>query len=389
MARVRADEARWHTGNQVLTWVREHPGGTRAAMTQDLRLASGLATEVTARLRAVRLLDETPAPRAGRGRPTTVLGAHPEGPVLLAVVLRTEGWRSAVVALDGSLHDVTEVRHGSRTPSAVLAAIRARVATVLSAYGKRVRAVSLAVAGTVYDGRLVQSATLGWHDVDLGLVGAPVPLLLGNDATLAGVAEARTGAALGASTALHLLVTVGIGGTVTVGGRPATGSHGAGGEYGHQPYADRALRCPCGARGCWDLAVDGRALARHLRDAEPDDPYAYARRVLASPEPAAREALSRVAAALGDGAGALVNIGDPEVVTLGGLAPLLRAAAPDAFEQAYLGALMAFHKGHPPAVLAAVHGDDGPLQGAAIIGLDEITGAAALAAWAAESPAWS
>ncbi|WP_157408573.1 ROK family protein [Actinoplanes sp. N902-109] len=380
--RVRAEEARWHTAADVLSWLRVHPGGTRAALTQDLHLAGGHATEITGRLRALRLLVETPAPAAGRGRPTTVLGAHPGGPVVLALDLRTERWRSAVAPIDGRLQDLTSTRHATRSPEAVLRAIRERVDAVLDTYGKRLRAVSLAVAGTVHEGRLMQSATLGWRDVDLERIGAGVPLLLGNDATLAGVAEARTGAAVGAATALHLMVRVGIGGTVTVGGRPVTGSHGAAGEYGHQPYGDRSLHCPCGARGCWDLEVDGRALARHLGAGQPDDPEGYARSVLTSPQ--AQPAIERVAAALGGGVGALVNLHDPDTITLGGLAPLLRAAAPQAFEQAYADGLMAFHRAQPPQVVTAVHGDDGPLQGAALLGLDEITSGAALAAWAAE-----
>lgn len=384
--RLRAGEARWHTAAQVLAWLRRHPGGTRAALTSDLQLASGLATEITGRLRAVRLLVESPAPRAGRGRPTTLLHAHPEGPVLLAVDLRTEDWSSAIVTLDGATADELRTRHASREAPAVLAAIRDRVAAAHERYGPRLRAVSLAVAGTVHSGRLVQSATLGWHDVDLGAVAPGVPLLLGNDATLAGVAEARTGAAQDASTALHLLVGVGVGGTITVDGRPVTGAAGAAGEYGHQPYGDRRAVCPCGARGCWDLEVDGRALARHLGAAEPANPLAYAHTVLADPGPASRRAVARVAAALAEGIGALVNAHDPATVTLGRLGPLLRRAAPEAFEEAYVSALMTFHRRQPPPVVDAVHGDQGPLQGAALSGLDEITSEPALAAWAAAQP---
>lgn len=123
-------------------------------------------------------------------------------------------------------------------------------------------------------------AVLGWGRVDLtGLTaGTGLPLLVGNDATLAGVAEARTGAAAGHATALHLLVDVGIGGALIVDGRPVAGEGGSGGEYGHMPFGDRSLRCPCGARGCWDLEVDGRALARRLGEPSPADPRAYARR---------------------------------------------------------------------------------------------------------------
>lgn len=385
-ARRRADTARWHTASRVLAEVRLRPGLTRAAMAERLQLTSGLATEITARLRALRLLTETPAPQVGRGRPTTVLHPHPEGPVVLAVDLRQETWRCAVATLDGRLHDLDVRRHRGR-PAAVLAAIHRGVHRTHARYGSRLRAVSVAVAGTVHDGRLVQASTLGWGPVDLGVVtsGTSLPLLLGNDATLAGVAESRTGAATAAGTALHLMVGVGIGGTLTIDGRPVTGAHGAAGEYGHLPFGDRSRRCPCGARGCWDLEVDGRALAHHLGEPTPDDPRGYLRRALDSPGAArTRHAVSTVAAALGAGTAALVNAHDPDVITLGGLAAELRESAADSFDTAYADALIAFHRRQPPPVVAAAYGDDGPLHGAAILGLDRITSEDSLALWAAE-----
>jgi len=411
--RRRAQETRWHTASQVLAWLRLHPGATRAALAHDLQLTSGLATELTGRMRALSLLAETPAPPQGRGRPTTVLGAHPAGPVVLAVDIRMADWRYAVAGLDGRLLDITAarhavdptaaggpaavgpderdpavVRHEGPDPTAVLAAVRRRVDEIRERYGTRLRAVAVAVAGSIHDGRLAQSATLGWRDVDLTSLtaGTPAPLLPGNDATLAGLAEARTGAAVGARAALHLMVEVGIGGAFTVDGRPSTGAHGAAGEYGHQPYGNRSLTCPCGARGCWDLEIDGRALARHLGVAAPADPRGFARQVLdrAAHDADARRVLAIVAGALGGGIGALVNLHDPDTVTLGGLAAPLRAAAPDSFAAAYLEGLMAFHRGQPPPVVDAAHGDDGALHGAAILALDHVTSETALAAWSAQ-----
>ncbi|GAA3334973.1 ROK family transcriptional regulator [Amorphoplanes nipponensis] len=385
--RRRAQETRWHTASQVLAWLRLHPGATRAALAHDLQLTSGLATELTGRLRALSLLAEAPAPPQGRGRPTTVLGAHPDGPVVLAVDLRTADRRHAVAGLDGRLFDTAGARHDSRDPAAVLAAARQAVDAVRDRYGDRLRAVAVSVAGTIHDGRLAQSATLGWRDVDLSplTAGAGIPLLPGNDASLAGLAEARTGAAVGARAALHLMVEVGIGGAFTVDGRPSAGAHGAAGEYGHQPYGDRSRPCPCGARGCWDLEVDGRALARHLGVPAPADPRAFAVQVLdrAPRDPAARRALAVVAAALGAGIGGLVNVHDPDTVTLGGLAAPLRAAAPDSFAAAYRDGLMAFHRGQPPPVVDAAHGDDGALHGAALLALDHVTSETALAEWSA------
>jgi predicted NBD/HSP70 family sugar kinase len=212
---------------------------------------------------------------------------------------------------------------------------------------------------------------------------AGVRLLLGNDATLAGLAEVRTGAARSAPTALHLIVAQGIGGTLVVDGEPVTGAHGAAGEYGHVPFGDRTLLCPCGARGCWDLTVDGRALARHLGDAPPDDPVGYVHDIVGRPKrnAATRRAFEAVAASLGRGIGGLVNLHDPDVVTLGGVAAPLRAAAPDVFEAAYRDGLMAFRKTSPPPVRDGVHGEDGPLHGAVALALDHVTAAPRLADW--------
>ena len=212
---------------------------------------------------------------------------------------------------------------------------------------------------------------------------AGIRLLLGNDATLAGLAEARSGAARGAATALHLIVAVGIGGTLVVNGEPLTGAQGAAGEYGHIPFADPALVCPCGARGCWDLTVDGRALARHRGDPPPDDPVGYAHALISRPDRDAptRRAVEAVAASLGRGIGGLVNLHDPDVVTLGGLATPLRAAAPDAFDNAYRDGLMSFRKPSQPPVRDGVHGEDGPLHGAVALALDHVTTASGLADW--------
>ncbi|WP_343963546.1 ROK family transcriptional regulator [Kribbella koreensis] len=380
-----ARRGQWQTATDVLALIARQPGITRAAVARELRLSTSSTTEVTARLRDLHLLTETPAPTQGRGRPTTVLRPHPRGPVVLAMELRQAGWRSAAATLDGVLLNQQSTRHRSRRPDAVLAALRAGVDSAKAEYGDRLLAVSLAVAGTVREDHLMQAPTLGWNTIDLSPVVATtgLPLLVGNDATLSGVAEARTGAAAGAGTALHLIVEVGIGGTLIIDGSPASGATGAGGEYGHIPFGDRRRTCPCGARGCWDLEIDGRALAEHLHEPQPDDPYSYAEAVLQrTTEAPVRRAVAKVTAALATGIAGLVNAHDPEVVTLGGLAVPLRAAAPTVFGTAYSDGLMTFHRANPPAVLDSTHQQTGALRGAAAVGLDEITTETALANWA-------
>ncbi|MGC4943214.1 ROK family protein [Kribbella sp. DT2] len=391
---------RWQTASDVLGLVSRQPGITRTAVAKALQLSTGSATEVTARLRDLHLLSESPAPIQGRGRPTTVLAAHRLGPVVLALEVQQRGWRSAVVALDGTLREVRSRRYRGKRPEAVVSTLRSCVAGTQELYGSRLQAVALAMPGTVRGEHLMQAVTLGWADVDLsGVVeGAGLALLTGNDATLSGVAEARTGAAAGAGTALHLIVEVGVGGTLLLDGVPAGGATGTAGEYGHLPFGDRSLTCPCGARGCWDLEIDGRALARHLGEGEPDDSYGYAEQVLrrlvpglvgrpdsAAARPGAtpaRRAVETVVAALGSGLAGLVNAHDPSVITLGGLAVPLRVAAPAAFASAYEDNLMTFHRAAPPPVLDAAHPTDGVLRGAGALGVDHLISEGGLTAWA-------
>ena len=383
---------RWSGAAQLIALVRTEPGITRASAAQRLGIGSGGATDLVARLRRAHLLDEMPAPVRGRGRPTTVLGPHPLGPLVVAVDIRNADWRLAVADLTGHPRQLAGGSHADAGPRPPLDAIGAAMGSAFEEFGGRVRAVSVSVAGTVSDARLVQFTSWGEGDVSTVLGWLPdsadVDVLLGNDATLAGLAEARTGAARGAGTAVHLLVAVGLGGTLVVDGEPVTGARGAAGEYGHMPFGDRAMTCPCGARGCWDLDVDGRALARHRGDPEPTDPVDYAYRELArlgnatQPEPLLHNPFHRVAAALGSGIGGLVNLHDPDVVTLGGLAGPLRAAAPEAFDEAYRAGLMSYRKDSAPPVRDGLHGEDGPLLGAVARGIDRMCTEAALGDWA-------
>ncbi|MFF1821289.1 ROK family protein [Kribbella sp. NPDC058245] len=375
----------WQTAAEILTRVSRHPGITRAAVAQELRLSTSSATEVTARLREAHLLSEAPAPSRGRGRPTTLLQAHPSGPLALALDLRQSNWRTAVVGLDGSFLSQDDHRHRTRRASTVLGNLHRAVQEAQHQYGDRLRAVGLAVPGTLRGSLLLQSSAPEWAALDLETItaGTDLPLVAGNDATLSGLAEARGGAAVGAGTALHLIIEAGIGGTLLIDGAPALGASGAAGEFGHTPYGDRSRACLCGAHGCWNLEVDGRALAYHLQEPDPDDPHAYTLQVLARTDAAAVQAVEKVVAAIGAGLAGLVNAHDPDVITIGGLAVPLRAAAEDVFHQAYLASLMHFHRADPPPVVPAAHQSDGPLRGAAALALDHLMTEEALANWAA------
>jgi predicted NBD/HSP70 family sugar kinase len=354
---------------ELLRVAHAHPGVTRADAARLLGVGTGAATEIVARLASAALLAEVPAARSGaRGRPTTVLVPHPAGPLVLAAAITQESWRVMVVELGGNVLATVGAEHDGAEWAAVSAALTAAIGDFRGRYADRPRALGIAVPGTVSPAHRLNAANLGWHDVDLrALWPAAGVFVAGNDATLAASAESRRGAATGATVALHLRIEAGLGGAVVDHGRVLIGARGAAGEFGHMPFGDPAVACPCGASGCWGTAVDGSALARLLGRPTPRDQVTYAHRLItkAAPTSAERAAVQAAAAALGRGIAGLVNGIDADLITLGGLGVDLLAAAPADLHDAYLAGLMAYRRNDPPSIVPARLGDDGPIAGAA------------------------
>jgi predicted NBD/HSP70 family sugar kinase len=393
------DRRRASTDVAVLRAVHRQPGIERTAVAGRLSLTSGLITETVARLSSLNLLSEHPAPRTGaRGRPTTTLGPHPRGPLVIAVVIGHETWRTAVAELGGTELARTERPHG-RDPGEVLAVLAAQLRTLRRRHGLRIRAVAVSVPGTVRDNRLAQAANLGWSDIDLSMLwprdrGAR-PFLAGNDATFAAVAEARRGAAAGAASLVHLFIEAGLGGAVIEDGRLVLGALGTAGEFGHMPFGDPAQPCRCGARGCWNTAIEGAAIARLLNQPPPADEVSYSREVFAAaqaslgPEAHQRaefDAVQAVARSVGTGAAGLANALDPGVITLGGLGRDLLDVAGDQVYPAYLAGLMTFRRASPPPLLPARFGDDAPLIGALEEAFSAVLSDEGLRTWSSARP---
>jgi predicted NBD/HSP70 family sugar kinase len=375
----------WRSAVAALEFIRRRTVPTRRDLARELGLTSGAASDLLGRLRAARMVAERPAPAGGPGRPTTVLQAHPEGPVVLAVDLRHGDWRLAACGVDGELEAQLVERHASEDAAAVVARLRKAVASEARRLGGRAVAVGVAVPGLTAGTRVLDAAMMGWRDVELAAIGGALPVVAGNDATMAAVAEARARPAAG--TLLHLVLEVGIGGALVVGGRPVQGGRGLAGEYGHLPFGDRADVCGCGARGCWGVAFDPRQVAARLGAPEPADPRAWLRALLAAPALPAAHGRVRddLAASLGRGAAGLVNALDPDTVTLGGLAVTLRDAAPEVFGQAFQAGMMAAHRGAAPEVAAGRAGEGAVLAGVAIAAFDAVLDAERLARWAGEA----
>jgi predicted NBD/HSP70 family sugar kinase len=375
----------WRSAAAALELMRRRPVLTRRELARELGLASGAASDLLARLRAARLVAERPAPATGAGRPTTVLHAHRRGPLVLALDLRHGDWRLAACGVNGEPRLLAAESHSGEDAQEVVWRLGEIVAREAQRAGRRAVAVGVAVPGLTTGTRLLDAAMLGWCDVELAAIGGGLPVVAGNDATMAAVAEARARPASGAL--LHLVLEIGIGGALVVGGQPAQGARGLAGEYGHLPFGDPGEVCDCGARGCWGVLFDPRRLAARLGAAEPANPRAWLQELLTAPVPpvAHRRLREELATGLGRGAAGLVNALDPDTVTLGGLAGTLRDAAPEAFEQAFEEGMMAVHRAAAPNVAASAPADDAVLLGVATAAFDAVLDAERLARWAAQA----
>jgi glucokinase len=156
------------------------------------------------------------------------------------------------------------------------------------------------------------------------VVGAPVAEMLAdrlsttvvmdNDNTCAGLAEASIGAAAGEREVLYVGLGTGIGGAMVSGGVLRRGTNGFAGEIGHMVVRADGERCACGQRGCWELTASGTALRTAAAAAGFDDGGG----VLVSPEPAAQAIVEWFASEVALGLVNLVNVLDPGVIVIGG-----------------------------------------------------------------------
>ncbi|MBO2445553.1 ROK family transcriptional regulator [Actinomadura barringtoniae] len=355
-----SSELRQHNLLRVLRAVHDGEARiTRSELTRDLELARGTAAVLVGDLVNARLIREEPAPepQRTRGRPTAVPGPHPDGPLAIAVDLREDAWTIAAAELGGRLTVLEDRPHDENPAADVLAELAAAVRRHRADLAPRTVGVAVAAPGPVREGRLLDIPHLDWRDVDA--VAALDGALLDNDATVAGLAEARRGALRDASLGLHLHIEFDLGGTLVVAGNPLPGARGTSGEFGHMPLTGTDVACACGATGCWGVEVGGNALLRAA--GLPVHDHARALQVLKEN----KAAVDEVAAPLGVGISALVNALDPGVVTLSGMGPGILDMSMDEVQKTYLPGLMTFRREQPPAIIPSALGTKATLIGAA------------------------
>ena len=89
---------------------------------------------------------------------------------------------------------------------------------------------------------------------------------IANDANAAAWGEAVAGAAKGTSNSVMITLGTGVGGGIIIDNKIYTGFNYAGGELGHIVIEYNGVPCTCGRRGCWESYSSATALIRMTRE---------------------------------------------------------------------------------------------------------------------------
>lgn len=342
---VRPDDIRQHNLSLLLRHVHRDGALTRAELTERLRLSRSTVGALVGDLALLGLVEEVVPTGGGTrvGRPSHVVAPNAEGPYAVGVDIDVAHVTVAAVGLGGiiSAREVVTTGPGPSRPRELVDLIAEAIPRLRGADATlgRVCGVGVSVPGTVdlVTGRVGVAPNLGWEDVGLGAMlkdtlSTDAPVVVGNDADLAVLAEHQRGNARDCDDVVFLMGRIGVGAGIIIGGVAVRGCAGHAGEIGHNVLDPTGPSCHCGKHGCIEtflgenalLQLAGRRLPR--TDAKVAALFKDAR----SGDRSAMHAIASAAEPLGRAIANLLNTLNPERVLLGGsLGEVLELGRPE------------------------------------------------------------
>jgi predicted NBD/HSP70 family sugar kinase len=187
------------------------------------------------------------------------------------LVVRRHSIRAAIIDLNGDV--VIEVERFRTDQIVTIEDMRRTLANLIEVSPLSLLAIGIDSPGAISGGVIVDSLQLEMHEVDLReqlAAVAPCELYLINDADADALREYSLDSPEDGSLFL-LALGVGVGGAFVLGGDPYRGPRSLAAELGHVrvDFAEDALECTCGRRGCLErltalpqlLGLDDESLA--------------------------------------------------------------------------------------------------------------------------------
>lgn len=209
-----------------------------------------------------------------------------------------------------------------------------------------------------------------------------------NDANAAAWGEAIAGAAKGSKSSVMITLGTGVGGGIIDGGKVYKGFNSAAGELGHIVIQVDGRPCSCGRRGCWEAYSSATGLINttkeKIAECEKNGRETLMTKLVADAgkvngriafdgkragDAAACEVIDEYIKYLASGLATIINIFQPEVLSIGGGISnegqyLLDLVTPRVLEQIYGTGLV-----ETPSIRIATLRNDAGIIGAAVLGL--------------------
>jgi len=127
------------------------------------------------------------------------------------------------------------------------------------------------VPGLVVDSKIIKCVNLGWENYDLKSIFSKLVnntnIIIKNDANVAALGEASSGATIGYKNSVMITLGTGIGGGIIVDGKIVDGAFGAAGELGHlHVVKENGRLCNCGNQGCLETVASATGIKNKFID---------------------------------------------------------------------------------------------------------------------------
>ncbi|SDW46240.1 glucokinase [Marininema mesophilum] len=172
----------------------------------------------------------------------------------------------------GRIEHPTPQKEGAEAALLEIASVAKQLATEANIPWKDIAGVGVGLPGflDIPQGHIVQLPNLSWNDVPIRKIlekALALPVTIDNDANVAALGEAWSGAGVGVKDLICITLGTGVGGGIIANGGLVHGSTGMAGEIGHIPVKQDGALCGCGRHGCLETIASATGVMRLMQEA--------------------------------------------------------------------------------------------------------------------------
>ena len=236
----------------------------------------------------------------------------------------------------------------------------------------KIELIGIAVPGTVSETHIVKAENL--HIKNFNIVAEinkyfNIPIQLRNDAKCAAVAEKMYGSLSDSQDAVFLTIGTGIGGAVFLGDKLLRPKKFEGFEIGHMVIKKGGIRCNCGSQGCFERYASIRVLKEKLSKLYKKElTILELKEILLNVEKnnKVKRIVEDYIENLSIGIANLINIFEPEKISLGGSFAYYKAQLLPRLKDALSNGNLLFNDGELPEIVVAKLKNDAGIIGSVI-----------------------